>query len=301
MMRISRVVVRIFAGLLLLVLLVFLALFTLGRSSSQATNDPLLLDGKPMVFIHRGLPGPYAENSQEAFDACVQHGFTAVETDIRRTSDWKMVVFHDASCKRILGIDSLLNQLSYSQIRDIPLKSDAPVGKSNILTLDELLSGYCDSLVFYLDLKEYDFRSADSIIAHVRRHQAFDRLVLASTSMKIILRIRLKEPRIRTSLEGFNAGKGWIFYMIPQRLKPTYYSGFLSKVNERHMDFLRRISIANRRVVYGIDRSNYKRAFDLGIPNLILDYDSSFGTPASIEYQLQEAFPRQEDIFSHDK
>jgi glycerophosphoryl diester phosphodiesterase len=293
-MKFIRISIRVFAGVFLLVLVLLMSLVTLGRSLSQASNDSLLMGGNPVVFIHRGLPGPYAENSPEAFDASIKSGFSAVETDIRRTSDWKMVVFHDASCLRILGIDSMLNQLSYARIRDIPLKAETQVGNSNILTLEELLNQYSDSLLFYLDLKEYDLRSIDSVISQICRQQAFNRVVLASTSMKVILWVRLKEPRIRTALEGFNAGKGWLFYMIPQRLKPTYYSGFLSRVTSRHMDFLRRNNIANRRVVYGIDASNYRQAFELGIPNLILDYDSAFGTPANIEYQLKMSFSLHE-------
>jgi glycerophosphoryl diester phosphodiesterase len=294
MMRVIRVAIRVFAGLILLLLVLLLSLVTLGRSLSQATADSLLADGNPVVFIHRGLPGPYAENSAEAFDACIKNGFTAVETDIRRTGDWRMVVFHDADCLRMLGIDTLLNQLSYDQIRDIPLKSELPVVNSSILTLDELLRQYSDSLLFYLDLKEYDLRSVDTVVAHIQKYQVFNRVVLASTSMKVILRVRLKDSRIRTALEGFNAGKGWLFYLIPQRLKPTYYSGFLSRVSKKHMDFLRNNNIANRRVVYGIDISNYKQAFELGIPHLILDYDPSFGTPANIEHQLKVAFSKHE-------
>ncbi|MFN8208171.1 MAG: glycerophosphodiester phosphodiesterase family protein [Bacteroidales bacterium] len=287
-----RAVIRIIAGLIILVLIVAISLVTVGGSLSQDTSDHLLKSGDPVVFIHRGLPGPYPENSSDAFDACIRRGFTAVETDIRRTKDWKMVVFHDASCLRMLGVDTSLNQLSFSQIRDIPLRSGLQEPGCNILTLDDLLRRYKDSLLFYLDIKEYDLRSADSVIAQIIRHNAFDRVVLASTSMKIIRHVRLEEPRILTSLEGFNAGKGWIFYIIPKRLKPAYYSGFLSRVTEGHMKFLRKNKIANRRVVYGIDSSNYQQAFRLGIPHLILDYDSSFGTTDDIEQQLNEAFSR---------
>jgi len=77
-------------------------------------------------------------------------------------------------------------------------------------------------------------------------------------------------------LEGFNAGKEWIYYLIPKNFKPDYYSSFISKVDDRHLDFLRKNHLLDHKIVYGVDRNNLDFTLNSGIHNMILDFDSSF-------------------------
>lgn len=53
-------------------------------------------DGPITVLAHRGGTGPWRENTLEAFAGALRLGADGVELDVRRTSDGRLVVLHDA-------------------------------------------------------------------------------------------------------------------------------------------------------------------------------------------------------------
>lgn len=50
----------------------------------------------PMVIAHRGASGQAPENTVEAFELAVAQGADAIELDVRRTGDDRLIVHHDA-------------------------------------------------------------------------------------------------------------------------------------------------------------------------------------------------------------
>ena len=60
---------------------------------------------KILIASHRGrFGGNIVENTLSAFEAAVSCGADIVETDIRRTADGEMVLFHDPSPLRLLQL-----------------------------------------------------------------------------------------------------------------------------------------------------------------------------------------------------
>lgn len=66
--------------------------------------------GKPAFltvwpFAHRGLHGPgVSENGMRAFDAAISAGF-GIECDVRLSRDGQAIVHHDATLRRMSGLD----------------------------------------------------------------------------------------------------------------------------------------------------------------------------------------------------
>jgi len=68
--------------------------------------DKVTLKGVPPVLVaHRGYSGRYPENTLLAYQAAYQHGARYMELDLQLTSDGVPVLHHDASMKRMAGID----------------------------------------------------------------------------------------------------------------------------------------------------------------------------------------------------
>lgn len=63
--------------------------------------------GSVTLLAHRGGAGPWRENSLEAFAAGLALGADGVELDVRRTSDGRLVVHHDAEIAGTGAIHSL--------------------------------------------------------------------------------------------------------------------------------------------------------------------------------------------------
>lgn len=72
------------------------------------------------VYIaHRGLFDNHSkapENSLAAFQKAVQAGY-GIELDVQMTADHQMVVFHDASLKRMCGADLRLTDLTWQELK----------------------------------------------------------------------------------------------------------------------------------------------------------------------------------------
>jgi glycerophosphoryl diester phosphodiesterase len=77
---------------------------------------------KPLWISHRGYQTAAAENTHEAFQAAVELGFTALETDLRMTKDRHIVLIHDPTLKRLAGDARPVCELSRSQLEKIRFK-----------------------------------------------------------------------------------------------------------------------------------------------------------------------------------
>ncbi|HKM16604.1 MAG TPA: glycerophosphodiester phosphodiesterase family protein [Limnochordia bacterium] len=72
-------------------------------------------------YAHRGLHGPgIPENSLLAFQKAKEKGF-GVELDVQMTKDGRLVVFHDATLKRMCGAKGIVSQLTYDELRQYRL------------------------------------------------------------------------------------------------------------------------------------------------------------------------------------
>ncbi len=78
-------------------------------------------DGFPFrgaMIAHRGLHGNgVPENSLAAFRLAAQHGGLGAELDVQQTKDGKVVVFHDATLKRVCGADVPVTGTDWETLR----------------------------------------------------------------------------------------------------------------------------------------------------------------------------------------
>ena len=69
--------------------------------ASVLTSGPAVADPDFTLTAHRGAPTrTLGENTLPAFGRALSDGATAIETDLRRTKDDKLVVLHDSGVGR---------------------------------------------------------------------------------------------------------------------------------------------------------------------------------------------------------
>ena len=113
---------------------------------------------KQPLYAHRGLFGEdMPENRMAAFAAAVEAGY-GIELDVHTTTDGVAVVHHDDSLKRICGVDKMIEQSSYDEIKDVTLPdgSKLPLFKDVL----ELVDGKVP-LIVELKCTKTDTRVAD--------------------------------------------------------------------------------------------------------------------------------------------
>lgn len=105
--------------LLILLLLILLYLFLLHPNTKRKER---MRAYERSYIAHRGLFNnkDVPENSLSAFRKAVENGY-GIELDVQLTTDDRLVVFHDASLKRMTGIDKDLIECSYEELQGYPL------------------------------------------------------------------------------------------------------------------------------------------------------------------------------------
>ncbi|MEO6958011.1 MAG: glycerophosphodiester phosphodiesterase [Antricoccus sp.] len=145
-------------------------------------NGPL-----PIAFAHRGGAYGGLENSMEAFEASVKHGYRYIETDVHVTKDGVVVAMHDGDLRRVSGARASLRGLTWDQLRSFQIGDGGTIAR-----LDEVLSAW-PQLNLNIDAKSAAV--AAPLVEVVRAHDALSRVCLASFSdRRIVYMGRLAGP-----------------------------------------------------------------------------------------------------------
>ena len=117
------------------------------------------------AYAHRGLhDADVPENSLAAFDAAIATGL-GIECDIRKSSDGRAIVFHDAALSRLAGRGDSLGALPVGDLTGITLGASA----ERIPTLRDTLDRVAGQVPLLLEVKMDDGRPVDPICRAVRR------------------------------------------------------------------------------------------------------------------------------------
>jgi glycerophosphoryl diester phosphodiesterase len=261
------------------ILVYFVFAFIEGGFGKKATMTLPRKSGNSMLlFAHRGVVTRFPENSREAIQEAKLMGFEGLETDIRRTSDGEFILFHDGTAERLLGVEKKISEMTLQQIKQLSLYHNGDNTSVKVITLKDMLDEYKDDFVFYFDMKLGCFKDVDDLVSLVMTEGIHESVIVASPSFLVSLYIEFRYPSIQTAMEGFDAGKEWVYYLIPKNLKPDFLSGFASKVDEDHVGWLQKKGLLSNRIVYGVDSADYQEIVDLGVKNMIIDYFSTLQT-----------------------
>ena len=107
---------------------------------------------KMLKIGHRGAPGNprYGENTIRSFQKALWSGADAIEFDVRRTKDGKLVVIHDATLDRTTNGTERVSGMDYYAIR----RFNAGFGQTVPLLTDVFTFFEKTRLLFFIELKE---------------------------------------------------------------------------------------------------------------------------------------------------
>ena len=81
-----------------------------------------------MIIIgHRGAAGIEPENTIPSIEAAVRAGVDMIEFDVRVTKDNHLIVFHDASLKRMTGLKKNVDEMTLKEINLTTTHSGHPI------------------------------------------------------------------------------------------------------------------------------------------------------------------------------
>lgn len=102
---------------------------------------------------HRGAGKDAPENSLAAIRKCASNGCSMVELDVTLTKDYVPVLFHDDNLQRIMGVDRMMSEVNWEDLKEMTISEQYPAER--VPKLEEAME-LCLSLGlrFIIDIKE---------------------------------------------------------------------------------------------------------------------------------------------------
>ena len=149
-------------------------------------------------YAHRGASAYAPENTLAAFYMGWQMGANGIETDVQRTKDGVLVLFHDNELMRIAGRPEAIHDLTYAELLQIDF--GLPTGErfkgERIPTLEEFLRHFGGKdLHFAIEIKEHSVEEETLRLIHQYCRQ--DHVIITTGIWDAITAVRALDPDMR--------------------------------------------------------------------------------------------------------
>lgn len=149
------------------------------------------------IYAHRGASAYHPENTFSSFYAGVEMGADGIETDIQQTADGVLVLFHDDTLERIVGIKERICDFTYDQL--LELDFGAHKGQrfrgEKIVTLAEFLR-HLGSRGLRLDLEIKQPGIEKAVLDCIRQSRPSGPVGLTSFCLDSVKALRELDPAI---------------------------------------------------------------------------------------------------------
>jgi glycerophosphoryl diester phosphodiesterase len=238
-------------------------LLAFAAGGAGLTLDAISDERTVSVHAHRGVTINAPENTLAAAREAITAGADYLETDVQLSRDDVLVIVHDSDFSRLGGVARKVWDLTYDEIRAIPLGG----GPDFTPTFEELLAETKGRIQLNIELKYYGDHQpglAGKVVAALRRHGMLDQALIQCLEYEPLLEVRQLAPEVPIGyLLSFNARK-------PSRLDVDFLS-----VEQNRLDraFLLDAHRRGQQVyAWTVNRpQDMQRLFDLGIDGLITD------------------------------
>ena len=141
-------------------------------------------------FAHRGASRYAPENTMAAFRLGVSMGADGIETDVQRTKDGVLVLFHDSTLERTLSVPGTIQDHTWKELLSLDagsFKGDEFRGE-RLVSLEDFLAVYGHSgLKLAVEIKQEGIEL--EVLDMLRRHAAEDGFTITSFSETSIRRL----------------------------------------------------------------------------------------------------------------
>lgn len=163
------------------------------------------VQGRPLVFGHRGAPRQAPENTLAAFRRAAELGADGIELDVHLSADGVPVVIHNTKVDATTDGTGYVSHLTRAQLKalDAGTHFDAAFAGERIPTLREVLAEVGQDLLINIELKDPVGRSMDielEVVNLVRQMKLEERVWFSSFKPYILHQLEQFAPQIPRGL-----------------------------------------------------------------------------------------------------
>lgn len=135
------------------------------------------------IFAHRGDSFHFAENTMPAFQAAVDLKVDVLEIDIHKSKDGQIIVTHDENLKRVTGMNALIKDLNYQEIRKLNAAAFRPeFDQTHIPLLTEVIDLIKDKdIILNVEFKNSQYHYPEieqDVVNLIRKYQGLEEKIL---------------------------------------------------------------------------------------------------------------------------
>lgn len=142
-------------------------------------------------YAHRGASSYAPENTMSAFLLGLEMGANGIETDVQRTKDGVLVLFHDDTIKRVTGQEGRIQDYTYEQLLQFDVCCHGR--KDKIVTFRDFLETFSGmDLQFAIEFKQ-EFTEKETIDL-LEQYGMREKTILTSFKLDCLMRAKLYRP-----------------------------------------------------------------------------------------------------------
>lgn len=220
------------------------------------------------IIAHRGVCNNEPENTIASIKSSINHNVDYAEIDVQETKDGVVVLMHDKNLKRLTGVNTTVNRLTYNQIENLKIHQwfKGKYGQEPIPTLDEVIKLSNNRRKLIIEIKPYA-KTQDvtaKVVDIIEKNNFTDQCMIHSISYDVLKQVKEENPNIIT---------GYISSRKGERL-PTKDVDFYS-VNEKFIteNMVKSVHGVNKTIYAWTvnDVINMDRAINLKVDGIITD------------------------------
>lgn len=145
-------------------------------------------------YAHRGASAYMPENTLLSFYTGISMNANGIETDVQRTKDGVLVLFHDDTITRVTGEEGSVSDYTLEELQAFDVKKDGFVDK--IVTFEDFLSHFAfRDITFAIELKVGDIE--EDVAKMLRRFDMSAKCVITSFHLDYIRKFKKYAPEFR--------------------------------------------------------------------------------------------------------
>jgi len=150
-------------------------------------------------YAHRGASSYYPENTLSSFQAGLSMGANGIETDVHKTKDGVLVLFHDDKLDRVTDGQGLITDYTYEELLRLTVRNAETGRTDKILSLEDFLRAFAHlDLTFAIELKQAFIEQ--ETIDMLSRYGMRDKTILTSFTFENLARAKAYAPDWKVGL-----------------------------------------------------------------------------------------------------
>lgn len=144
-------------------------------------------------YAHRGASEYYPENTLMSFYAGVDMGANGIETDVRKTRDGVLVLFHDRDLTRVMGETGAIKDYTFAELLKFTARNEHTLREDKLVDFETFLRCFAwRDLHFAIELKDEGIEK--EVAAMMDRYGMREKTIVTSFVYDNLVRMREVAP-----------------------------------------------------------------------------------------------------------